>query len=61
MRLIVRKIRYLTSASLAVTGSISRELDKCEESVSPNKNVFELTTATEVQERLDKTVVQLKD
>ena len=27
----------------------------------PNKNVFELTTATEVQERLDETVVQLKD
>ena len=52
---------YLTSASLAVTGSISCELDKCEESVSPNKNVFELTTATEVQERLDETVVQLKD
>ena len=26
-----------------------------------NKNVFELTTATEVQERLDETVVQLKD
>ena len=52
---------YLTSASLAVTGSISCELDKCEESVLPNKNVFELTTATEVQERLDETVVQLKD
>ena len=42
---------YLTSASLAVTGSISCELDKREESVPPNKNVFELTTATEVQER----------
>ena len=27
----------------------------------PNKNVFELNTATEVQERLDQTVVQLKD
>ena len=53
-------LTYLTSASLAVTGSISCELDKCEESVSPNKNVFELTTATEVQERLDETVVQLK-
>ena len=52
---------YLTSASLAVTGSISYELDKCEESVPPNKNVFELTTVTEVQERLDETVVQLKD
>ena len=52
---------YLTSAILAVTGSISCELDKCEESVPPNKNVFELTTATEVQERLDETVVQLKD
>ena len=52
---------YLTSASLAVTGSISCELDKCEESVLPNKNVFELTTATEVQERLNETVVQLKD
>ena len=54
-------LTYLTSASLAVTGSISCELDKCEESVPPNKNVFELTTATEVQERLDETVVQLKD
>ena len=42
---------YLTSASLAVTGNISCELDKCEESVPPYKNVFELTTATEVQER----------
>ena len=52
---------YLTSASLAVTGSISCELAKCEESVSPNKNVFELTTTTEVQERLDETVIQLKD
>ena len=52
---------YLTSASLAVTGSISCELDKCEESVPPNKNVFELTTTTEVQERLDETVIQLKD
>ena len=52
---------YLTSASLAVTGSISYELYKCEESVLPNKNVFELTTATEVQERLDETVIQLKD
>ena len=52
---------YLTSASLAVTGSISCELDKYEESVPPKKNVFELTTATEVQERLDETVVQLKD
>ena len=52
---------YLTSASLAVTGSISCELDKCEESVPPNKNVFQLTTATEVQERLDETVVQFKD
>ena len=52
---------YLTSAILAVTGSISCELDKCEESVSPNKNRFELTTGTEVQERLDETVVQLKD
>ena len=52
---------YLTSASLAVTGRISCELDKCEESVPPNKNVFELTTDTEVQERLDETVVQLKD
>ena len=51
-------LTYLTSASLAVTGSISCELlDKCEESVLPNKNVFELTTATEVQERLDETVV----
>ena len=49
---------YLTSASLAVTGSISCELNKCEESVPPNKNVFELT---EVQERSDETVVQLKD
>ena len=49
---------YLTSASLAVTGSISCELDKCEESALPNKNVFELT---EVQERLDEIVVQLKD
>ena len=27
----------------------------------PNKNVFELTTAIEVQERLNETVVQLKD
>ena len=52
---------FLTSASLAVTGSISCEVDKCEESVPPNKNVLELTTATEVQERLDETVVQLKN
>ena len=27
----------------------------------PNKNVFELSTVTEVQEGLDETVVQLKD
>ena len=52
---------FLTSASLAVTGSISCEVHKCEESVPSNKNVFELTTATEVQEKLDEAVVQLKD
>ena len=52
---------YLTSASLAVTGSISCEVDKCKESVPAYKNLFELTTATEMQERLDETVVRLKD
>ena len=46
-------LAYLTSAILVVTGSISCKLDKCEKSVLPNKNVFELTSATEVQERFD--------
>ena len=52
---------YSTSASLAITDSVACEVDKCEESVPANENVFEPIAATKGQERLNETVIQLKD